>query len=113
MVISWPIRKGFFNQPEPIAFPETNEGRIALIKTFAETWAEPFRTLALSITSSNEVKPLELYDWPPPKNLRTTGRVALVGDALHPMAMCKSCLTRPQNLVRGHMPHSILEHTLR
>ncbi|KAH6612266.1 hypothetical protein B0J18DRAFT_77587 [Chaetomium sp. MPI-SDFR-AT-0129] len=87
MVVSWPIREGFFNQPEPIAFPDTNEGRIALIKTFAETWAEPFRTLALSIPSSSEVKSLDLYDWPPPKNLRTTGRVALVGDALHPMAM--------------------------
>ncbi|KAK3296457.1 uncharacterized protein B0H64DRAFT_461636 [Chaetomium fimeti] len=87
MVVSWPIREGFFNQAAPIAFPETSEGGIALIKTFAETWAEPFRSLALSIPVDTEVKSLELYDWPPPKGLRTKGHVALAGDALHPMAM--------------------------
>lgn len=89
MVFSWPVREGFFNQPAPIEFPETNEGRVELIKKFAKTWADPFRSLALSITSETEIKPLELYDWPPPKGLRTTGNVALVGDALHPMVMCK------------------------
>jgi hypothetical protein len=89
MVFSWPIRAGFFGEPAPIAFPETPEGRIALIKRLAETWAEPFRSLALGIPADAEAKSLELYDWPPPKGLRTTGHVALAGDALHPMAMCK------------------------
>ncbi|KAG7290104.1 hypothetical protein NEMBOFW57_000099 [Staphylotrichum longicolle] len=87
MVVSWPIRDGFFNQTAPIVFPETSAGGIALIKKFADTWAEPFRSLAHSIPSDTDVKYLELYDWPPPKGLRTTGHVALVGDALHPMAM--------------------------
>ncbi|KAK4120283.1 FAD/NAD(P)-binding domain-containing protein [Parathielavia appendiculata] len=87
MVISWPVRGGFFNQATPISFPDTNEGGIELIKTFAETWVEPFRTLARRIPSDTEVKALELYDWPPPTGLRTTGHVALVGDALHPMTM--------------------------
>jgi hypothetical protein len=90
MVISWPIRAGFFNQATPIVYPETSAGGIELIKTFAETWAEPFRTLAHSIPSDTEVKALELYDWPPPKGLRTTGHAVLVGDALHPMSMCES-----------------------
>jgi hypothetical protein len=89
MVVSWPVREGFFNRAAPILVPETDEAGIELIKTFAETWAEPFRTLARRIPSDTEVKSLELYDWPPPKGLRTTGHVALVGDALHPMAMCK------------------------
>lgn len=89
MVFSWPIRAGFFGELAPIAFPERPEGRIALIKRFAETWAEPFRSLALGIPADTEAKSLELYDWPPPQGLRTTGLVALAGDALHPMAMCK------------------------
>ncbi|KAK4234369.1 hypothetical protein C8A03DRAFT_18711 [Achaetomium macrosporum] len=87
MVVSWPIRNGFFNQSAPIEFPETNEGGIELIKKFAGTWAEPFRSLAHSLPSDTEVKFLDLYDWPPPKGLRTTGHVALVGDAMHAMAM--------------------------
>ncbi|KAL2142538.1 hypothetical protein VTI28DRAFT_1041 [Corynascus sepedonium] len=87
MVVSWPVRDGFFNQPKPIDFPETNESRVELIKKFAATWADPFRTVALSIPDNTDVKSLELYDWPPPKGLRTTGHVALVGDALHPMVM--------------------------
>ncbi|KAK4154914.1 hypothetical protein C8A00DRAFT_42383 [Chaetomidium leptoderma] len=87
MTVSWPIREGFFNQTAPMVFPDTNLGGIELIKTFAETWAEPFQSLARGIPDDTDVKYLELYDWPPPKGLRTTGRVALVGDAMHPMAM--------------------------
>ncbi|GAB1321015.1 hypothetical protein MFIFM68171_11225 [Madurella fahalii] len=87
MVVSWPIRDGFFNQNSPTVFPDTDEGRIELIKKFARTWAEPFRSLAQSIRTDTKVKCLELSDWPPPKGLHTTGHVALVGDALHPMAM--------------------------
>lgn len=88
MAISWPIRPGFFGQASPLSFPDTSAGGIALIKQFAATWAEPFRSLAHSIPDDTDVKFLELYDWPPPKGLRTAGHVALVGDALHPMAMC-------------------------
>ncbi|KAL2127911.1 hypothetical protein VTI74DRAFT_9999 [Chaetomium olivicolor] len=87
IVVSWPIREGFFNSASPIPLPETSEGGIALIKQFAETWAEPFRSLAFSIPGDTDVKFLDLYDWPPPKGLRTAGHVALAGDALHPMAM--------------------------
>jgi hypothetical protein len=89
MVVSWPIRAGFFNRATPIAYPETSAGGIELIKTLAETWAEPFRTLAHGIPSDTEVKALELYDWPPPKGLHTTGHAVLAGDALHPMSMCE------------------------
>ncbi|KAK3689336.1 hypothetical protein B0T22DRAFT_461324 [Podospora appendiculata] len=84
---SWPVRAGFFGQPEPIEVPATNEGRIKLFKTFAATWAEPFRSLAGAVTETTDVKGMQVYDWPPPKGLRGTDRIALVGDALHPMAM--------------------------
>jgi len=63
---------------------------VALIKKFANTWAEPFRSLAQRIPDETEVKCLQLADWPPPRGLRTQGSVALVGDAMHPMVMCKS-----------------------
>ncbi|AEO57277.1 hypothetical protein MYCTH_2314986 [Thermothelomyces thermophilus ATCC 42464] len=114
MVFSWPVRDGFFNQPAPIEFPETNEGRVELIKKFAKTWADPFRSLALSIPSDTEVKSLELYDWPPPKGLRTTGNVALVGDALHPMVMYRGeganhAIVDVHDLVELVMPHFVAD----
>ncbi|KAL2158154.1 hypothetical protein VTH06DRAFT_4722 [Thermothelomyces fergusii] len=110
MVFSWPVRGGFFNQPAPIEFPETNEGRVELMKKFAKTWVDPFRSLALGISSDAEVKPLELYDWAPPKGLRTTGSVALVGDALHPMTMYRGeganhAIIDVLDLVELVMPH--------
>ncbi|KAK4109016.1 FAD/NAD(P)-binding domain-containing protein [Canariomyces notabilis] len=87
IVVSWPVRDGFFNQASPIAFPDTSKGGIDLIKKFAETWAEPFRSLVHSIPDGAEAKFLELSDWPPPTDLRSTGHVALIGDAFHPMVM--------------------------
>ncbi len=89
MVVSWPVRRGFLGQTSPTAFPDTDIEGVALLQRIGETWAEPFRSLARSVRPDTEVKCLELYDWPPPRGLRTAGRVALVGDALHPMAMCK------------------------
>ncbi|KAK3994257.1 FAD/NAD(P)-binding domain-containing protein [Cladorrhinum sp. PSN332] len=87
LAVSWPVRAGFFSSPTPIPFPSTNSDRVALIKSFASTWADPFKSLALAIPPATEIKCLELSDWPPPKNLRTKGSVALVGDAMHPMVM--------------------------
>ncbi|KAL2256441.1 hypothetical protein VTK26DRAFT_1649 [Humicola hyalothermophila] len=109
LVVSWPIRNGFFNQSSPIDFPETNEGGILLLRKFADTWAEPFRSLARSIPTDTEVKYLDLRDWLPPKGLRTTGHVALVGDALHPMSMYRGeganhAIVDVQDLVELVMP---------
>lgn len=87
VIVSWPVREGFFGSPSPITVPETDEGCISLIKTFASTWSEPFRSLILNIPPGTETKRLNLSDWPPPRGLRTSGSVALVGDAMHPMAM--------------------------
>jgi hypothetical protein len=88
MVVSWPVRTGFLGRAEPLAIPESDAERIALIRSLAETWAEPFRSVARCVAPDASVKALELYDWPPPEGLRTQGHVALVGDAVHPMTMC-------------------------
>ncbi|KAL2272009.1 hypothetical protein VTJ83DRAFT_1380 [Remersonia thermophila] len=87
MVVSWPVRSGFLGREEPLAIPDADADRIALIQGLAETWAEPFRSIARLVAPDASVKALELYDWPPPKGLRTQGHVALVGDAVHPMTM--------------------------
>jgi hypothetical protein len=90
VVVSWPLRDGFFGFPSPVAVPETNEDRLLWIKKLASTWAEPFRSLLTRVPPSTESKTVKLTDWAPPKGLRTSGHIALLGDALHPMAMCKS-----------------------
>lgn len=53
------------------------------------TWAEPFRTLVQSVTDEDAIKGLEPIDFPPPRGLHSIGRVALMGDAMHAMAMCE------------------------
>jgi len=95
MCISWPFRPGFFGQSAPIEFPATSRERLDLARTFARTWAEPFRSLILDLPDGTEVKTLDLADWPPPRALRGCGPVVLMGDAMHQMAMCKFFPTSP------------------
>jgi hypothetical protein len=92
LVITWPFRAGFLNKPSPTPFPSTKEDGLELIRQFAESWAEPFHSLANSICPSFQIKHLQLYDWLPPKEVHGTGNVALVGDAFHLMSMCKALI---------------------
>ncbi|KAK0377455.1 FAD binding domain-containing protein [Colletotrichum limetticola] len=87
LCVSWPDRPGFLGKPEPVSYPQTDAGKVELIRSFAEGWSEPFRSLALGIPTDTDVKHLDLYDYPPPKGLRSKGRVVLMGDAFHAMAM--------------------------
>ncbi|KAF7559029.1 hypothetical protein G7046_g5126 [Stylonectria norvegica] len=87
MCVSWPYRAGFFNNPAVTEIPDTNEERLLLIQSFAKTWAEPFSTLAQSISSDELIKDLAPQDFPPPLDFRSHGRTVLMGDALHAMAM--------------------------
>lgn len=94
VVVSWPIRSGVLGQSSPIPVPKSNDERLGLLKTFAALWSEPFKSLVCNAPGDTEVKRLDLADWAPPKGLRSAGRVTFVGDALHPMAMCKSVVDR-------------------
>ncbi|WYZ46640.1 hypothetical protein EsH8_IX_000865 [Colletotrichum jinshuiense] len=87
LCVSWPDRPGFLGRSEPTGYPQTNAGKIELIKSFAEGWSEPFRSLARHIPADTDVKQLDLYDYPPPKGLRSRGRAVLMGDSFHAMAM--------------------------
>jgi hypothetical protein len=89
MCVSWPFRPGFFGHAGPIEFPESDRERLDLARAFARTWAEPFQSLVLDLPDDTEVKTLDLADWAPPKTLRGSGSVVLMGDAMHQMAMCK------------------------
>ncbi|KAM0355102.1 hypothetical protein ACHAPU_000961 [Fusarium lateritium] len=85
--ISWPYREGFFDSLEPTEIPDTDQGKYKLVQSFAETWAEPWRSLVLGIPAGTEMKGLRLQDLPPSKEFRTTDRAVLMGDAIHAMAM--------------------------
>ncbi|KAH6695280.1 FAD binding domain-containing protein [Plectosphaerella plurivora] len=89
VVISWPYRKsfGWGSAPGPLDFPSTPEGTIDLIKAFAETWAEPFKSIARGVSENSELKHLELTDYVPAEGQRTSGRAVLMGDAFHAMTM--------------------------
>lgn len=90
LVVSWPLVEGFLGRATVTTIPDINTDRLTLIRDIAQTWAEPFRGIALDVLSEDtEVKPIVLDDWPPPLDLRTTGRTVLMGDALHPMTMCE------------------------
>ncbi|KAJ4138450.1 hypothetical protein NW768_002284 [Fusarium equiseti] len=87
MCVSWPYTAGFFGSDTSIEIPETAEEQKKLIHDFAKTWAEPWRSLALSVTVDCDIKGLKIQDLPPPVDFRTSGRAILMGDALHAMAM--------------------------
>ena len=86
--VSWPYKEGFLGSTEPLDFPTTNEQRHQLIHKLAETWAEPFRKFVQELPRETEIKQLEVHDYVPARNMHTSGRTLLMGDALHAMAMC-------------------------
>ncbi|KAM0283164.1 hypothetical protein ACHAQH_002646 [Verticillium albo-atrum] len=87
VVVSWPHPRGFQSRDSPLDFPDTDAAKRALISSFAQSWAEPFRSIANGVAATAEVKQLELQDYVPPEGMRSTGRVVLMGDAFHAMTM--------------------------
>lgn len=95
ILTSWPYRAGYRNLTEPLEVPKDNEGRLALMRSLADGWAEPFREIVQSIPDGVEAKSIALEDWPTPAKgswCNFHGRATLVGDAAHAMTMCKSAL---------------------
>jgi hypothetical protein len=89
MCVSWPYRNGFLDSEHPIDIPSSNAERLQLFQRISSTWGEPFLTIAKEVAADQEIKSLELRDFPPPRELRTNGRAVLMGDSFHAMAMCK------------------------
>ncbi|CAH0058671.1 unnamed protein product, partial [Clonostachys solani] len=87
MCVSWPYRNGFLDSESPIDIPSSNAERIQLFQHISSTWGEPFLTIAMEVATDQEIKSLELRDFPPPRGFRTNGRAVLMGDSFHAMAM--------------------------
>lgn len=89
IVISWPYREGFFGRADSSDVPNTQVERLSWMKSLSAEWVEPFRSLVQNLPQDCEVKPVELSDWVPKKNVENVfdGRVVLLGDAFHPMVM--------------------------
>lgn len=103
LCVSWPYREGFLGEPAPIEIPDSNAEKHELIQTLAATWAEPFRTLALSIPENEIIKGFAPQDFPPPLGLHSTGQAVLMGDAFHAMAMCKLAYTSTHFELRARL----------
>jgi len=92
IILSWPFQGGFKGQEESLEVPNEGPKRVALMKSLAEAWAEPFRETVMNIPEDADVKTIKLEDWIPKQetwdNLK--GRATLVGDAAHAMTMCMS-----------------------
>ncbi|KAK4073772.1 hypothetical protein Trihar35433_3246 [Trichoderma harzianum] len=81
---SWP----YPGSGAPLDVPATNEERCELLRAFAKTWSEPFRSLVLNnVHADTEIKRLDVLDWAPPIGLHSNGQVVLMGDAFHLMSM--------------------------
>jgi 2-polyprenyl-6-methoxyphenol hydroxylase-like FAD-dependent oxidoreductase len=68
----------------------TDKQRVAVIRTIAESFAEPFRSFLFLISDETKVKSVALDDFAPRKEIFAAGTYTLVGDASHAMAMCES-----------------------
>ncbi|KAB8227640.1 FAD-dependent oxidoreductase [Aspergillus alliaceus] len=60
-------------------------GRLAKIKSMADTFSEPFRSICLGIPGDTRIYADSLHYWVPRLWTPNRGRVTLAGDAAHPM----------------------------
>lgn len=91
ILVSWPYRPGFLGKEEPVEVPAESRDRVALMKSLASGWADPFHSIIQSIPDSAEAKTISLEDWVPPREhwngASGSACVVLVGDAAHAMTM--------------------------
>lgn len=90
--ISWPKS---LDQEE--VFPD-NVARLAALKRRAQGFAPCLRDAIESIPEGTPVSEIVLADWKTP-HWNRSGRVTLIGDAAHPMLMCKNRFS--VNLITG------------
>lgn len=97
--VSWPYKCGFLGRQDPVNVPDTNEERFALLREIGSTWANPFHSLIESIplgAKIPEIQRIQVCDLVPSSDVCYTGRVVLMGDAMHAMSMCKYAIIPPK-----------------
>ena len=88
--VSWEQKAGFLGREKPLQCPESQQERHELLREIATTWQEPWKSFALSIPKDTDIQLLIVQDFIPPVGFRQRGRVTMLGDSVHAMAMCKS-----------------------
>ena len=90
IMIGWPHRTGFMGRDEPLDVPQDGKERLALMKSLAGNWAEPFRECVCGIPEGTVVQAVRLEDFVPKHGMweNMDGRVTMIGDAAHTMTMC-------------------------
>lgn len=103
IMVSWPYRTGFTGRQEPLEVPNTSQERVTLMKSLAEGWAEPFQECVMAIPEEAEAQAIKPEDFLPRRGMwdNWQGRITMVGDAAHAMAMC----------MLHHCPHSSFPFT--
>jgi 2-polyprenyl-6-methoxyphenol hydroxylase-like FAD-dependent oxidoreductase len=89
--ISWP------KSPSQEEVFSDNTSRVVALKLRARGFAPCLRDAIEAITEETPVSEIILADWKTP-HWNRCGRVTLIGDAAHPMVMCKN--TSASNLIR-------------
>lgn len=91
VVIRWPFRAAFLERNGPTDVPEDMTERLPLMKKISENWASPYRDIIREIPLDSIIRSINLQDWVPSRGTwdNLNSRAALVGDAAHPMTMCK------------------------
>ncbi|KAI4864445.1 hypothetical protein F4820DRAFT_334105 [Hypoxylon rubiginosum] len=83
VIISWIVKDPLLD-----AIPETDKGRIAMMKQRASSYAEPLRSIVMDIPDDlGLTTPLKLADFPCQEWDNRDGRVTLAGDSAHAMTM--------------------------
>jgi hypothetical protein len=111
LIVSWPYRAGFLGRDEPIEVPDSQEGRLGLMKEIAKSWATPFRDAVFAVPEDTHIQHVNLESWIPEPgawdNLK--GRATLIGDSAHTMTMFRGeafnhGIVDVQSYVSNHLP---------
>jgi 2-polyprenyl-6-methoxyphenol hydroxylase-like FAD-dependent oxidoreductase len=111
LIVSWPYRAGFLGRDEPIEVPESQEGRLELMKEIANSWATPFRDAVFAVPEDTHIQHVHLESWKPELGAwdNLDGRATLIGDSAHTMTMFRGeafnhGIVDVQSYVSNHLP---------
>lgn len=112
--VSWPYRKGFLGENEPIEIPPTDKEKFNLLRKISATWTSPFRDAVGNIPESSPLLAIKIEDRDPSAEPwdNLGGRATLVGDAAHPMTMyrgeaCNHNIKDVEGFIEAVMEHKL------
>lgn len=114
VIVSWPYRKGFLGENDPIAIPQTEQEKLSLMRKIADTWTGPFRDAVHSIQEDTSLLAINLEDYLPSRGFwdNLGGRATLLGDAAHAMTMYRGEAANHAFKDVEELVERMVEHTL-